>query len=214
MIKMLKQKRPKTSIKIFSTFRLRMPNNKGGKNYKKSKHATTEPIVYEPLPGQMYARVIRILGNCNVLVYCNDNCERLCHIRGNMRRKVWLGTGDIVLISLRELDTTKTGVERGDICAKFDPTVISRLQQKDKSINPLLFKTIEKNDGQSQGIPDENGFVFDVTHDDDDTSNSINESVESSAGDDELTLVPLQGDHLSQRKEMKEMDDDIDIDNI
>ena len=97
-----------------------MPNKVGGKNYKKGKHQD-DPKVYERLEGQMYGRVLKLLGGCNAMVFCNDNKERLCHIRGNMRRKVWIEVGDIVLISLRDLsdESDPTFVERGDICAKY-----------------------------------------------------------------------------------------------
>merc|ERR1712048_749501 len=33
---------------------------------------------------------------------CFDGNERLCNIRGKMRKKVWIGVGDIVLIGLRD----------------------------------------------------------------------------------------------------------------
>lgn len=159
-----------------------MPNKVGGKNYKKSKHQH-DPIMYERLEGQMYGRVLKLLGGCNALVFCNDNKERLCHIRGNMRRKVWIEVGDIVLISLRDLSDTdfKDTIERGDICAKYDQRVIYRLQHKDKTINPKLFTTVEDSDlngGKRGPIPDEDGFgfEFDVEH---------NEIVEESSEEEE-----------------------------
>merc|ERR1719412_929190 len=31
---------------------------------------------------------------------CFDGVKRLCHIRGKMRKKVWVAQGDIVLIGL------------------------------------------------------------------------------------------------------------------
>ena len=139
------------------------PNKKGGKNYKKGKHVTDEPIVYERLEDQMYGRVLKLLGGCNALVYCNDNKERLCHIRGSMRKKVWIATGDIVLISVRDFDTitsTKsTDIGRGDICARYDPKVIYRIREKDKTINERLFINIEKSDG-SGNIEVQGGFEF------------------------------------------------------
>ena len=46
-----------------------MPNKKGGKNYKKSKHATDDPILYERPEDQMYGRIVKLLGTCNVLVF-------------------------------------------------------------------------------------------------------------------------------------------------
>jgi len=185
-----------------------MPNKQGGKNYKKSKHTDEEPVLYEVLPGQMYVRVIKLLGGCNTIVFCNDGKERLCHIRGNMRRKVWIDIGDIVLISLRELDTSESNLpDKGDICAKYDPRVIQRLQQKDSTINPRLFTTIEKTERtrpKFSAIPDEedrDGYVFEALENEviDDTSTSESET------------QPI-GNRVAQRKQM--MEDDINIDDI
>jgi translation initiation factor 1A len=185
------------------------PNKKGGKNYKKGKHVDDEPIVYERLEGQMYGRILKLLGGCNALVYCNDNRERLCHIRGNMRKKVWLATGDIVLISLRELDTSGntplSKIDKGDICAKYDQKVIYKLRDKDKTINDKLFTIIEKNDTgakNSNGIPDDgDGFVFE--------GGEENEDDESESEDENKPA-----NRAAQKKAMMVADDDIDIDDI
>jgi translation initiation factor 1A len=189
------------------------PNKKGGKNYKKGKHVDDEPIVYDRLPGQMYGRVLKLLGGCNALVYCNDNRERLCHIRGNMRKKVWIATGDIVLISLRELDrsgnTPSSEVERGDICAKYDQRVIYKLKDKDKTINDRLFTIIEKTDGIGQkggngpANGDDFGFIFE-----NDDKNIIEDGEESENEN-------LPANRAAQKKAMTMMnDDDINIDDI
>lgn len=198
------------------------PNKKGGKNYKKGKHVDDEPIMYERLEGQMYGRILRLLGGCNALVFCNDNHERLCHIRGNMRKKVWLAVGDIVLISLRELDrsgnTPASSVERGDICAKYDPKVIYKLKQKDHTINDRLFTLIEKTDGtgpKTGNVPasgDDFGFVF---VDDD---NKVIDGVESgseSESDSDLKKELMPANRAAQKKAMmRNDDDDINIDDI
>jgi len=188
------------------------PNKKGGKNYKKGKHTDDEPIVYDLLPGQMYGRILKLLGGCNVLVYCNDNRERLCHIRGNMRKKVWLSTGDIVLISLREM-----GVEdRGDICAKYDQKIIYKLREKDKTINEKLFTLIEKTDGgatKSGNIPaneDDFGFVFE------ERENVMEEREKAIESESDNEMRPAN--RAAQKKAMmmgdNDDDSDIDIDNI
>jgi translation initiation factor 1A len=187
-----------------------MPNKVGGKNYKKSKHQD-DPIVYERLAGQMYGRVLKLLGGCNAMVFCNDNKERLCHIRGNMRRKVWIEVGDIVLVSLRDLSDTdfKDSIERGDICAKYDQRVIYRLQHKDKTINPKLFQSIESHDlnGPKQGnIPDEDGFGFEF----DDVHNEIVE--DDSSSEEEQQQKPKQ--KVAPNKIMKSSSRNIDIDSI
>ena len=52
--------------------------------------------------GQEYAQVLKMLGNGRLSAQCFDNKTRLCHIRGKMRKKVWVGVGDIVLVGLRD----------------------------------------------------------------------------------------------------------------
>ncbi len=57
-----------------------------------------------------YAQVLKILGNGRLEAQCFDGTKRLCHIRGKMRKKVWVGQGDIVLISLRDFQDGKADV--------------------------------------------------------------------------------------------------------
>jgi translation initiation factor 1A len=188
------------------------PNKKGGKNYKKGKHTDDAPVIFERLEDQMYARVIKILGNCNLLVYCNDGRERICHIRGNMRKKVWMNVGDIVLISIREFGKEEAGkIGRGDVCAKYDHNVISKLRQKDPSINPNLFMSINQDETTTKQI-DEDGFDFG----EDDT-----DDVSGSETDDEIKNKISRGvthysNRLAQRNtNIDDMDDnDINIDDI
>jgi translation initiation factor 1A len=54
-----------------------------------------------------YAQVQKLLGNCRIEATCFDGKTRLCHIRGKMRNKVWIATGDIILIGLRDYQDDK-----------------------------------------------------------------------------------------------------------
>ena len=183
------------------------PNKKGGKNYKKGKSADAEPELYMCEDDQMFGRVIKILGNCNVLVFCDDGYERLCHIRGKMRKKVWISSGDIVLISLRDADPhAKKGSERGDICAKYDPKVLSRLKDRYPEINPKLFTMIETADiDSSKARADIDGFEFD--------DRAIDS--ESSSGSDVDEAMRPANRLLQQRAAMMNTnDDDFDIDDL
>merc|ERR1711903_260519 len=63
--------------------------------------------------GQEYGQVQRMLGNGRCEVSCFDGTKRLCHIRGKMRKKVWVNQGDIVHVSLRDFQD-----EKGDIIVK------------------------------------------------------------------------------------------------
>ena len=130
-----------------------MPNRTGGKNYKKSKQTGSfEKPFIDRQEDQQYGRVLRNLGGRNMLVYCNDNKIRLCHICGAMRKFNWLSVGDLVLISLRDFghkpepgSTDK--YEKGDILAKYDTDHLGKLK-KMPDANPKLFMQLETMDGK------------------------------------------------------------------
>ena len=90
-----------------------MPKNKGkgGKNRRRGKNEGDEKrelVVKED--GQEYAQVLRMLGNGRLEAQCIDGVKRLCHIRGKMRKKVWVCTGDIILLGLRDFQDEKADV--------------------------------------------------------------------------------------------------------
>ena len=41
--------------------------------------------------GTEYAQVTRMLGNGRLEAFCFDGVNRLCHIRGKLRKRVWIG---------------------------------------------------------------------------------------------------------------------------
>merc|ERR1712108_121407 len=41
---------------------------------------------------------------------CFDGVKRLCHIRGKLRKRVWINQSDIVLIGLRDYQDAKADV--------------------------------------------------------------------------------------------------------
>ncbi|CEM37379.1 unnamed protein product [Vitrella brassicaformis CCMP3155] len=97
-----------------------MPKNKGkgGKNRRRGKNENDglkRELTFKE-DGQEYAYVVRMLGNGRLEAQCFDGVKRLCHIRGKMRKKVWVNTGDIVLVSLRDYQD-----EKGDVILKYTP---------------------------------------------------------------------------------------------
>ncbi|KAL5961492.1 Eukaryotic translation initiation factor 1A [Taenia solium] len=91
-----------------------MPKNKGkgGKNRRRGKNENEgqkRALIYRE-EGQQYAKVERLLGNGRLEAYCFDGVKRLCHIRGKMRKKVWINSGDIILVSLRDYQDQKADV--------------------------------------------------------------------------------------------------------
>eukprot|EP00421_Protoceratium_reticulatum_P004052 CAMPEP_0168375878 /NCGR_PEP_ID=MMETSP0228-20121227/10034_1 /TAXON_ID=133427 /ORGANISM="Protoceratium reticulatum, Strain CCCM 535 (=CCMP 1889)" /LENGTH=142 /DNA_ID=CAMNT_0008388851 /DNA_START=68 /DNA_END=496 /DNA_ORIENTATION=+ len=94
-----------------------MPKNKlGGNKAKRAKgdaNAAKRELIFKE-EGQEYGQVNRMLGNGRCEVSCFDGTKRLCHIRGKMRKKVWVCQGDVVLVSLRDFQD-----EKGDIIIKY-----------------------------------------------------------------------------------------------
>lgn len=131
-----------------------MPNQQGGKNYKKSKHSTGEQQgkiqEADAREGQMYGRIVKVLGNLCFQVYGNDGRIRICKVCGAMRKRIWINMGDIVIISLREFEVSDKVIgvdrvkqtERGDIIYKFEQSLLSKAK-KIEGINQSLFIQLE-----------------------------------------------------------------------
>ena len=58
---------------------------------------------------------VKLLGYDRVLVRCQDGHERLCRIRGKMKRRVWIREGDVVLVSPWDFQSDR----RGDIIWRY-----------------------------------------------------------------------------------------------
>ncbi|KAF7250964.1 Eukaryotic translation initiation factor 1A, Y-chromosomal [Varanus komodoensis] len=91
-----------------------MPKNKGkgGKNRRRGKNeneSEKRELVFKE-DGQEYAQVIKMLGNGRLEALCFDGVKRLCHIRGKLRKKVWINTSDIILVGLRDYQDNKADV--------------------------------------------------------------------------------------------------------
>ena len=87
-----------------------MPKSKGkgGKNRRRGKNDNEEKRELEfKEDGQEYAQVMRMLGNGRLEAHCFDGVKRLVHIRGKMRKKVWVSPGDIILVGLRDFQDAK-----------------------------------------------------------------------------------------------------------
>ena len=62
---------------------------------------------------EVYAYVIKLLGNCRVLVLCDNGTEAVGVIRGSMRRfnkRILIETGDIIAVSIRDYQTGKVDI--------------------------------------------------------------------------------------------------------
>jgi translation initiation factor IF-1 len=217
-----------------------MPNIRGGKSYKKSKGKTKfgedDEVAYlEIASDQMVGRILRLLGNLNATIYCQDNKQRVCKICRSIKKSVRFEVGDIVLISLRDCEVSNDELakgirgSRGDILDKFHPKQFKQL--KDDGINAAMFLTLdsvneiatkyEKGDEKGALAIAENAEedIFDrtgVKQEDESEESELDmetpQNVVLQAGKKEPVVVDKRN-KVSKRVEKKD-DDYIDIDDI
>ncbi len=68
----------------------------------------------------------KLLGYDRILVKCQDGHERICRIRGKMKRRVWIRLGDIVLVSPWDFQTES----RGDLIWRYTRGQADYLRQR------------------------------------------------------------------------------------
>ncbi len=95
-----------------------------GKKKVLSEGAISE-MVY-PGQGEVLGVVTKLLGFDRIMVKCQDGAERLCRIRGKMKRRVWIREGDIVVVSPWEFQTN----ERGDVVWRYTHAQADNLRRK------------------------------------------------------------------------------------
>jgi len=82
-------------------------------------------LVY-PGPQQVVGFVSQLLGYDRVRVKCADGFERLCRIRGKMKRRVWVRLGDAVLVAPWDFQIE----QRGDILWRYTKSQVGTLRQR------------------------------------------------------------------------------------
>lgn len=205
-----------------------MPNFTGGKKYKASKSGDNNAEFHEIGDGQIVGRVIKNLGNRNMMIYCNDNKERMGHIRGGLRKKeARIEVGDIVLMSVRSdgmrvLGSSEAEAKnRCDILAKYEREVHGILK-KTEGINKKLFTQLEKMDERGRATAykegeEDFGFTFEG-------SDSEEEELEEGPDRESILAARAARDEARARKRnedraakesgqsAKQCEDEIDID--
>lgn len=79
-----------------------------------------------PTENDVLGVAVKLLGYDRVKVKCQDGHERLCRIRGKMKRRVWIREGDIVLVSPWDFQSDK----RGDIIWRYKHSQAEWLRKK------------------------------------------------------------------------------------
>jgi translation initiation factor 1A len=79
-----------------------------------------------PSANDILGVAIKLLGYDRILVKCQDGNERLCRIRGKMKRRVWIREGDVVLVSPWDFQSDK----RGDLIWRYTKSQAETLRKK------------------------------------------------------------------------------------
>lgn len=94
-----------------------------------------------------------MLGNGRCEGKCFDGTTRLCHIRGKLRKKVWVNAHDIVLVGLRDYQDDKA-----DIILKYSADEARNLIKYGEIPDTT---TITEHDGGDEGDGEGEDIVFD-----------------------------------------------------
>jgi translation initiation factor 1A len=79
-----------------------------------------------PDEGQLLGIVSQMLGYDRLLVKCGDGHERVCRIRGKMKRRVWIKVGDVVLVAPWDFQNDS----RGDILWRYTESQSNTLRSQ------------------------------------------------------------------------------------
>jgi len=79
-----------------------------------------------PSENDILGIVTKRLGQNRVMVPCQDGFKRLCRIRGKMRRRRWVRTDDIALVSPWDFQHD----ERGDIFFRYTRNQVNWMREK------------------------------------------------------------------------------------
>ena len=80
-----------------------------------------------PEEGELFGRVLKMLGGENLVVKCLDGITRRGRIRGKLKRRIWIRDNDIVIIAPWDFKSD----ERGDILWRFTLPQVDWLKQND-----------------------------------------------------------------------------------
>jgi translation initiation factor 1A len=92
---------------------------------RKVTHEQNRDQMVLPSTGDVLGIAVKMLGADRIMVNCQDGKQRLCRIRGKMKRRVWIRDGDMVLVSPWDFQQES----RGDIFFRYRQNQASWLRE-------------------------------------------------------------------------------------
>ena len=124
-------------------------NKRRGKNTKSKIEGQKRDIIFAE-DDQMYATVEKMLGNCRVQAKCTDGKSRMCHIRGKMKKRVWIKEGSTILVGLRDFEEDKA-----DVIHCYMPDEVRRLESYGEIASA---GNLEENNTENNILWEDEGF--------------------------------------------------------
>ena len=191
-----------------------MPNNIGGKGFKKGKkkgnnfREEKELILKDPKENENYGLVKGAKGNGRFDIETPDGTVKIGVIRGKHRKRMWINAGDIVLVGI----WTDLQEERCSILHKYSEDHVQKLVDKREILSNF------QKDKFSQFADDElevDYFSKDLPDEKEDEEKEIDKNDDSSKEEDFLVDV----DEFSEKEKPKinrhhQTFNEIDIDDI
>jgi translation initiation factor 1A len=113
---------------------------------------------------EVYACVIKLLGNCRAQVLCDDGNETIGIIRGSLRRfnkRVLIESGDIVVVSKRDFQDNKV-----DIVHKYNLEQC-KILINDKELSDTLINAYNKVNINTINNTNDANIIFEDTNNED-----------------------------------------------
>lgn len=98
----------------------------GKKKFELTKEEMDIARIRTPRQGEVFGIIEAMLGADKVRARCSDGNTRICRIPGKLRKRVWVKTGDLILIQPWKVQSN----ERGDVIFRYTNTQANWLRRK------------------------------------------------------------------------------------
>lgn len=83
--------------------------------------------------GEMFGRIVGVLGNDRMEVFCEDGKHRMGRIRGKIKKRVWIRVADLVIVNPWDWETEIPGkMGKCEISWRYMKHEISWLERRGK----------------------------------------------------------------------------------
>ena len=183
-----------------------MPKNTGmgGNKRKKGKKQVQEDreLTYKG-ESEEYAQVIKILGDGRFECNCADGVKRVAHVRGKMRKRIWIANGDIILVSLRDFEP-----EKCDVVEKYKEKDVAKLKKAGEIPDSMVLPSSSEADEEKEEKNDYGDIIFEEQEND--KGKKKDDDIDFGNDDDDEDEKKESDEEKEEKKEKKDEDEDED----